>query len=110
MTAGVTAVGQEELTFLTLSKDLADSKTGTKLKGKLSWPFTLGLPSETGVAERAKAKPELYRLPPTFTGMWVHLAIHSTLSSESTERASPAYIDYKLLVTVRRGAFKVNQT
>ena len=31
-------------------------------------------------------------------------------SDTSTERASPAYIDYKLVVTVRRGAFKVNQT
>lgn len=26
-----------------------------------------------------------------------------------TERASPVYVDYKLVVTVRRGAFKVNQ-
>ena len=81
MTAGVTAVGQEELTFLTISKDLADAKTGTKLKGKLSWPFTLGMPSETGVAERPKAKPELYRLPPTFTGVSASARLHAGHSS-----------------------------
>ena len=34
----------------------------------------------------------MYRLPPNFT-----------------ERASPAYIDYKLIVTVQRGMLRVNQ-
>ena len=68
MTAGVTAVGQEELTFLTLSNDLWDSKTGGKAKGKLSWPFSITLPSENAVSERPKGRADVYRLPPTFTG------------------------------------------
>ncbi|KAJ3554715.1 hypothetical protein NM688_g2961 [Phlebia brevispora] len=93
VTAGVTAVGQEELTFLTLSNDLWDSKSGGKAKGRQSWPFSISLPGEAAVAERPKARADMYRLPPTFT-----------------ERASPAYIDYKLVVTVRRGALRVNQT
>lgn len=32
-----------------------------------------------------------------------------TLLNWHAERASPVYVDYKLVVTVRRGAFKVNQ-
>jgi len=42
---------------------------------------------------RPKEPLKTYPLPPSFS-----------------ERASPAYVDYKLVVTVRRGAFKVNQT
>lgn len=64
----MTAVGQEELTFLTLSKELADGKSA-KLKGKQSWTFSLVMPDETMVAEKPKAKAESYRLPPTFTGL-----------------------------------------
>ncbi|KAG6828626.1 hypothetical protein H0H92_007271, partial [Tricholoma furcatifolium] len=40
-----------------------------------------------------KGKGKSYKLPPNFT-----------------EKASPAYIDYRLVVTVKRGAFKANQT
>ena len=109
MTAGVTAVGQEELTFLTISKDLADSKSG-KLKGKQSWNFALTVPGETAVGEKPKAKAETYRLPPTFSGRMIFLCRRLVVDLLIIERASPAYIDYKLVVTVRRGAFKVNQT
>ncbi|KAL1949605.1 hypothetical protein VTO73DRAFT_8486 [Trametes versicolor] len=96
ITAGVTAVGQEEIKFLDVSSDLWDAKSApSKLKGKQSWPFTLTLPAECSILERSKGKqPEqFYPLPPTFS-----------------ERASPAYIDYKLVVTVRKSAFRVNQT
>ena len=65
----MTAVGQEEFNFLNVSQDLWDSKASGKApKGKASWPFALSLPGETSVASKPKAKAELYRLPPTFTG------------------------------------------
>lgn len=69
VTAGVTAVGQEELTFMTVSQDLWDSKaSGKPPKGKVTYPFALSLPGEASVAAKPKAKAEYYRLPPTFTG------------------------------------------
>jgi hypothetical protein len=43
------------------------------------------------IAPNLKAAPMLFSLPPTFS-----------------ERASAAYIDYKLYVTVRRGGLRVN--
>lgn len=89
-------MGQEEIKFLDVSSDLWDAKSApSKLKGKQSWPFTLTLPADCSILERSKGKqPEqFYPLPPTFS-----------------ERASPAYIDYKLVVTVRKSAFRVNQT
>ncbi|PSR81578.1 hypothetical protein PHLCEN_2v6344 [Hermanssonia centrifuga] len=69
VTGGVTAVGQEELNFLNISKDLWDGKLSGKPKGKLSWPFSISLPGETNVADRPKARADPYRLPPTFTGI-----------------------------------------
>ena len=50
---------------------------------------------ETTRAEKGKGKQlvQVYPLPPSFS-----------------ERASPAYLDYKLTVTVKKGAFRVNQT
>ena len=110
MTAGVTAVGQEELAFLTISSDLWDNKTGGKAKGKISWPFSITLPSENAVSERPKGRADVYRLPPTFTGKLPSMQSLTYLFLEIVERASPAYIDYKLVVTVRRGALRVNQT
>ncbi|OBZ62661.1 hypothetical protein A0H81_15025 [Grifola frondosa] len=84
--------------------DLWDAKASSsasassgKPKGRQLWPFSVTLPNEVSIAEKSKGKqqpqPQIYPLPPTFS-----------------ERASPAYIDYKLVVTVRKGAFKVNQT
>lgn len=93
---GVTAVGQDEIKFLDIPSELWDAKSdSTKLKGKKSWPFSLPLPQECSILERSKGKEpqQVYPLPPTFS-----------------ERASPAYIDYKLVVTVRKSAFRVNQT
>ncbi|KAI0367999.1 hypothetical protein BV20DRAFT_949122 [Pilatotrama ljubarskyi] len=95
-TAGVTAVGQDEIKFLDVSSQLWDAKSApSKPTGKQSWPFTIMLPSECSVSERGRGKQpqQVYPLPPTFS-----------------ERASPAYIDYKLVVTVRKSAFRVNQT
>ncbi|KAI0636046.1 hypothetical protein C8Q77DRAFT_1101044 [Trametes polyzona] len=96
ITAGVTAVGQEEIKFLEVSSELWDAKSASsKPRGKRTWPFTLTLPAECSVPDRGRSKqpPQVYPLPPTFS-----------------ERASPAYIDYKLVVTVRKSAFRVNQT
>ncbi|CDO77950.1 hypothetical protein BN946_scf184720.g4 [Trametes cinnabarina] len=94
--AAVTAVGQEEIRFLDVSAELWNAKSApSKLTGKQTWPFSITLPAECVNPERGKSKQlqEVYSLPPTFS-----------------ERASPAYIDYKLVATVRKGSFRVNQT
>lgn len=89
---GVTTVGQDEFQILNIVKDLWDAKTSPKPKGKLSWPFSIAIPSEVMASDKIKGKPSPFKMPPTFS-----------------ERASTAYIDYKVIITVRRGAFKVNQ-
>ena len=76
-----------------LSETLWTPSTSSKLAGNLTWPFSITLPKEAAVAEKEKGPTKMYPLPPTFS-----------------ERASAAYIDYKIIVTVKRGAFKVNQT
>ncbi|KDR78973.1 hypothetical protein GALMADRAFT_64064 [Galerina marginata CBS 339.88] len=86
--AGTTFVGQEEDVFLKKEESLW---TGSKLNGKYSWPFTFKLPKDVLLKEDTRS--ETFPLPPHFT-----------------ERASPAYIDYRLVVTVKRGFLKVNQT
>ena len=73
------------------------SSAGSSAKlsgGQYSWPFALTLPTEIEVAvgPRGAAK-ERFPLPPSFS-----------------ERASPAYIDYKVTVTVRRGGLRVNNS
>ncbi|KAJ6576650.1 hypothetical protein DFH09DRAFT_1149931 [Mycena vulgaris] len=91
--AGATAVGQEEQLFLDLNEGLwppANDKSGKLAKGKHSWPFTFTLPTKVSPPD---AKGLTVPTPPTFS-----------------ERASPAYIDYRIVATVKRGAFKVNQT
>ncbi|KAI9000455.1 hypothetical protein BD414DRAFT_1082 [Trametes punicea] len=96
VTGGVTAVGQDEIKFLDVSSELWNAKSApSKLVGKQCWPFSITLPAECTVSEpgRSKQPQQVYPLPPTFS-----------------ERASPAYIDYKLVVTVRKSAFRVNQT
>lgn len=93
--AGVTAVGQDEIKFLDLNTELWSSKSApSKPTGRLAWPFSITLPTDATVSERGKKQhSQRYPLPPSFS-----------------ERASPAYIDYKLVVTVRRSSFRVNQT
>ena len=98
--AGTTLVGQEEELFLNITHDIwnpalghptDDKASPSKLKGQYSWPFSIHLPTETTV--NGFKNKSLFNLPPTFT-----------------ERASPAYIDYKIVVTVKRPALRVNQT
>ncbi|KAJ7285158.1 hypothetical protein C8J57DRAFT_1498005 [Mycena rebaudengoi] len=94
--AGTTAVGQEEQIFLDLNQPLwpeGNEKASGKIgKGKHSWPFTFTLPPKVSLADvTAKGLP--IALPPTFS-----------------ERASPAYVDYRIVTTIKRGAFKANQT
>lgn len=93
--AGVTAVGQDEIRFLDLNSVLWSKTASSKTTGKQSWPFSITLPTDTTVSERGKKQQQAqtYPLPPSFS-----------------ERASPAYIDYRLVVTVKRSSFRVNQT
>lgn len=84
-------MGQEEKVFLDLNQALWPNNTDKS--GKLatgSWPFSLTLPTTVSPAD---TKGVTLPAPPSFS-----------------ERASPAYIDYKIIATVRRGAFKANQT
>jgi len=98
VTAGTTLVGQEEQQFLVMEKELWSTTTalpdGSKVskleKCRHAWPFEMTLPKETEVLDRKEKK--IFHLPPSFT-----------------ERASPAYINYKLTVVLKRGAFRVNQ-
>lgn len=92
----MTAVGQEEDKFLVLKETLwppkdASKAPSPKLKGKYSWPFEFVLPKEVEVAG-PHGRNGLFRLPPSFS-----------------ERASPAYLDYRIVVTIKRGMLKVNQ-
>lgn len=89
-------MGQDEIKFLDVPSELWDAKSApSKLKGKQTWAYTLTFPAECSIPERGRGKQpqQVYPLPPSFS-----------------ERASPAYIDYKLVVTVRKSAFRVNQT
>ncbi|PPR02623.1 hypothetical protein CVT24_002194 [Panaeolus cyanescens] len=93
--AGTTFVGQEEEVFLKDEKSLwiPSGNDGGKLSGKRSWPFEFSLPDEVQVKNPDTGKTSPYRLPPHFN-----------------ERASAAYIDYRLVVTIKRGFLRVNQT
>lgn len=64
-----------------------------KLIGKYSWPFEMELPDHVEASSAEKGPTQTYLLPPSFT-----------------ERASPAYIDYKIVVTVHRGRFRIDNT
>lgn len=86
-------MGQEDEVFHEEKRELWSSAgSSAKLSGQHSWPFALTLPTEieAAVGSRGAAK-ERFPLPPSFS-----------------ERASPAYIDYKVIVTVRRGGLRVN--
>jgi len=86
-------VGQEEEVFLDKTEQVwtpASASEG-KVVGQHTYPFSIPIPRDTTIAPTPKAAPKRFSLPPTFT-----------------ERASPAYIDYKVYVTVRRGRLRVN--
>ncbi|KAF5326926.1 hypothetical protein D9619_004162 [Psilocybe cf. subviscida] len=89
-----TFVGQDEEVFFQEEVSLwTPSGNDGKLSGKQSWAFSFKLPAEVKVSEPQRGPLNTFRMPPNFT-----------------ERASPAYIDYKLTATVKRGFLKVNQT
>lgn len=91
---GTTFIGQEEEIFLKQEHSLwTPSGKESKLSGKHTWPFEFTLPTEVDVKDGELGKKSTYRLPPSFT-----------------ERASPAYIDFKIIITVKRGFLRVNQT
>ncbi|KAH7930681.1 hypothetical protein BV22DRAFT_1000220 [Leucogyrophana mollusca] len=97
--AVVMLVGREEEIFLKIEQDLWNPSMnlpdGTNVSrlgsGRYSWPFSIRLPRETQVS--GKGEKRMHPLPPTYTG-----------------RASPAYIDYRLVLTVKRGAMRPNET
>ncbi|KAF7768260.1 hypothetical protein Agabi119p4_7503 [Agaricus bisporus var. burnettii] len=93
--ATTTTVGQEPERFLALKETLWSTEKATKasakLMGKHDWPFQFTLPKEVEVTG-PRGKKGFYQLPPSFS-----------------ERASPAYLDYKIVVTIKRGMLKVNQ-
>jgi len=84
--ARTTFVGQDEINFLKETQTLwtPTAESGSKLREKHSWPFKFVLKREIPIKDEKKDE-MMYRLPPNFT-----------------ERASPAYIDYKLILTVHR--------
>ncbi|KAH8106792.1 hypothetical protein BXZ70DRAFT_915109 [Cristinia sonorae] len=94
---GIMTVGEEEVPFLDISKDIWDAQTlnGQKPHGKLAFPFSIPLPSEVSVPEKYAPKAPMVqaRLPPTFS-----------------ERASTVYINYRIEVTLRRSALKTKQS
>lgn len=91
--AGTTFVGQEEDVFLKQENSLwTPSGSDGKLSGKRSWPFEFILPKEVMVNHPGTNKTSAFRLPPHFS-----------------ERASAAYIYYRIVVTIKRGFLKVNQ-
>ncbi|KAH9063997.1 hypothetical protein EDB87DRAFT_1557455 [Lactarius vividus] len=91
--AGTTAVGQDEELFLDKTEPVwtPASPSEAKVVGTHTHTFSISIPRDAAVALVPKATPKRFSLPPTFS-----------------ERASPAYIDYKLYVTVRRGGLRVN--
>ncbi|KAI0255041.1 hypothetical protein BJV78DRAFT_1279651 [Lactifluus subvellereus] len=85
---GMVAVGQEEDVFLDKTEPVwtPASSNGANLIGQHTYPFSISIPRDATVTPAPNATPRSFSLPPTFS-----------------ERASPAYIDYRLYVTVRRG-------
>lgn len=92
--AGTTAVGQEEEVFLDITKPVwtPASASESAVVGQHTFPFSITLPRDATLAPVPQAAPKSFLLPPTFS-----------------ERASPAYIDYRLFVTVCRGRLRVDK-
>ena len=91
-------MGQEEKKILHVPQILCDDKDTLAGKSPIGWrslPFAITLPAENFLADKVKpAAPTPFPLPPSFS-----------------EKGSPAYIDYKVIATIRRrGLFKSNQT
>jgi len=84
-----THLSQEPRPFLELSQTLKKQSSG-KLSGKLSLPFTFVIPDDVTIDESNWAM--VYPLPPKF------------------HEKGFMYIDYKIVVTVRRGMFSVDSS
>ncbi|KAI0077074.1 hypothetical protein K474DRAFT_1753683 [Panus rudis PR-1116 ss-1] len=102
LSACVTTVGQEETEFLRINQVLWDAKRPSSLSEELSpgsnqnlmsWRYAFHLPSEVSVPDRPKGPKSPYPIPPSFS-----------------ERGSPVYVDYKLIVTVHRALFRIDHT
>lgn len=98
------AVGQEPIPFYSetvplwslnpTSSQSQQGPTSSKLKGNYVWPYSVKLPDKVTIPSPSKgATTSEYSLPPSFT-----------------ERASPAYLEYKITVTFRRGFLRSNST
>ena len=89
-----TAIGLKEEVFLNKLEPVwtpASPQEG-KVIGVHTHAFSISIPPDVEVTPAApKATPKRFPLPPTFS-----------------ERASPAYIDYKVCVIMRRGGLRVN--
>ena len=87
-------MGQEEELFLDVTESVwapALPSEG-KVVGQHTFPFSIIMPRDVMIAPVPKAEPKSFPLPPTFS-----------------ERASPAYIDYRLCLTVRRGRLRAKK-
>ncbi|KAI9509808.1 hypothetical protein F5148DRAFT_694274 [Russula earlei] len=89
LTGETTHHTQETTPFLELSQTLTRQPSG-KLTGKFSLPFSFVLPDDVTVDESNWAM--VYPLPPKF------------------QEKGIIYIDYKIVVTVRRGLFAVDNS
>ncbi len=83
-----THLTQESTTFLEISRTLANPSG--KLSGQVSYPFKFVLPDDVTIRESNWAM--VYPVPPRFHEKGV------------------MYIDYKIVVTVRRGRFSADNS
>ncbi|KAF8508226.1 hypothetical protein JB92DRAFT_3145108 [Gautieria morchelliformis] len=97
------AVGQEPFRFLTKkinlwSTSMGDPRTGNagigspKLKGDYVWPFSIALPDTVATSAVEKEPLSIYQLPPI------------------SERASPCYLEYKVIATFHRGRLRIDHS
>ena len=87
-------MGQDEELFLDITVPvwMPASVCEGRVVGQHKFPFSITIPRDATIAPAPKAAPKCFSLPPTFS-----------------ERASPAYIDYRLFLTVRRGRLRLDK-
>lgn len=90
--AGTTTLGHQPEVFLETTQTLWSQSSG-KLQGSYAWTFSISIPSTVTMAEGRNTPHRTYPVPPRFS-----------------ERGSVAHIDYKLIVTIRRGMLAFNST
>jgi len=90
-----TTVGQDPIPFLSIEKTIWSASSNEpftpKLKGNHVWPFSVELPKTVKISAIPRGHVSEYFLPPSFS-----------------ERAAPSYLEYKILVTFRRGNFRID--